>query len=183
MLGIVFTELLEMVEERFSMETVDLILESTQTKSDGSYTAVGHYNAAEALDLVGALSAHTGIPTAELVRSFGHHLFSRLVEAHPGVTQNLTGSIELIEHIESHIHVSVRKLYPHADLPYLEATRPGPNRLVLKYASTRPLADLAHGLLEGCADYFGETLLVTHLDTSGGVGTSATFELERVNAK
>ena len=87
MLGVVFTELLEMVETRFSMDTVDVMLDRAAPSSGGSYTAVGNYDADEILRLVTALSEHTGVPVATLVRTFGQHLFGRLVEGHPAAVR------------------------------------------------------------------------------------------------
>lgn len=182
MLGVVFTELLEMVETAFSMEMVDTIIEHADTRSGGSYTAVGKYEAAEVLSLVAALSEHTGIAVPVLLRRFGRHLFGRLVEGHPESIEGLTTSFDLLQRIESHIHSEVQKLYPDAELPRIDSFLEGPNKLTMHYCSTRPLAVLALGLIEGCADHFGETLSITHIDTSDGTGTSATFSIERIVA-
>ena len=135
MLGVVFTELLEMVETTFSMEMVDLILEDADTRSGGSYTAVGKYDAAEVVRIVSALSAHTGIPVPVLVRRFGRHLFGRLVEGHPDTIAGLETSFELLQRIESHIHNEVRKLYPDAELPRIDASQDGPDKLTMHYSS------------------------------------------------
>ena len=183
MLGVVFTQLLEMVETTFSMEAVDAILEQANTASDGSYTAVGKYDSDEILRLVAALSAYTDIPVPVLVRSFGHHLFGRLVEGHPSAIHGLTSSLDLLRGIESHIHSEVKKLYPDAELPRIDSAEHGPNKLVMQYNSKRPLAVLALGLIEGCAKHFGETLRITHHDTSDGAGTSAIFGIERIDAE
>ena len=42
MKGIVFTEFLEMVEERYSAEVMDQILLGAKLPSGGAYTARGH---------------------------------------------------------------------------------------------------------------------------------------------
>ncbi len=47
MLGMVFTEFLEMVEQRFSPELADQMLTQTTLANDGAYTAVGYYPYAE----------------------------------------------------------------------------------------------------------------------------------------
>ncbi|MCZ7680611.1 MAG: heme NO-binding domain-containing protein [Sandaracinaceae bacterium] len=62
MKGIVFTELLEMVEERYSLEVVDRIIERAELPSGGVYTAVGTYPHAEMGRLLRELSAATGAP-------------------------------------------------------------------------------------------------------------------------
>ena len=55
MLGIVFTEFMEMVEERFSPEVLDRIMEQAAPANQGAYTAVGYYPHEEILALVVAL--------------------------------------------------------------------------------------------------------------------------------
>ena len=77
MKGVVFTEFLEMVEDRFSPEMADRIIEGAELPSGGVYTAVGTYDHSEMIQLVSCLSEETGIASAELVRSFGMYLFGR----------------------------------------------------------------------------------------------------------
>lgn len=52
MKGIVFTEFLEMVADKFSADTVDTIIEEADPPSGGAYTAVGTYDFAEMASLV-----------------------------------------------------------------------------------------------------------------------------------
>ncbi|MEO0814052.1 MAG: heme NO-binding domain-containing protein, partial [Myxococcota bacterium] len=44
MKGIVFTEFLEMVEDRFGFEAVDRLVTASGSDNDGVYTAVGTYD-------------------------------------------------------------------------------------------------------------------------------------------
>jgi hypothetical protein len=44
MKGIVFTEFIEMVEQRFGYEIVDELLTETELPSGGAYTAIGTYS-------------------------------------------------------------------------------------------------------------------------------------------
>ena len=55
MLGIVFSEFTEMVEEVFSAEMVEKILDDCDLESGGAYTSVGSYSHTEIISLVGAL--------------------------------------------------------------------------------------------------------------------------------
>ncbi|MGB1354139.1 MAG: heme NO-binding domain-containing protein, partial [Glaciecola sp.] len=43
MLGIIFTNLVEMIETTISYEMADEILEEANLSSDGIFTSVGHY--------------------------------------------------------------------------------------------------------------------------------------------
>ncbi len=52
MKGMVFTEFLEMVEDRFSPEIADRIITASDLRSGGAYTAVGTYEHSEMIQLV-----------------------------------------------------------------------------------------------------------------------------------
>ena len=56
--GVVFTVFLEMLEEQYSADTVDAVLDGVDLPSGGVYTAVGTYSHDEMVALVGALSKH-----------------------------------------------------------------------------------------------------------------------------
>jgi Haem-NO-binding len=52
MKGVVFTEFIEMVEDRFSPEMADRIIERAKLPSGGAYTTVGTYDHGEMIQLV-----------------------------------------------------------------------------------------------------------------------------------
>ena len=52
MKGIVFTEFLDLVEDKFGLEMVDKIIQSSDLESGGIYTSVGTYKFSEMLQLV-----------------------------------------------------------------------------------------------------------------------------------
>jgi Haem-NO-binding len=56
MKGVVFTEFLEMVEDRFSPEMADRIIEGAELASGGVYTTVGTYDHGEMIQLGVAVS-------------------------------------------------------------------------------------------------------------------------------
>ncbi len=61
MKGIVFSEFIELVEEKFGLETVDTILDNSELSNGGAYTAVGTYPHQEMFILVKALSDKTDL--------------------------------------------------------------------------------------------------------------------------
>ena len=83
MKGVVFTELLELVEEKFGDEIADQIIEESDLPSGGAYTAVGTYDHQEIFQLVTQLSAKTNAPVPTLVKAFGQHLFGRFYAGYP----------------------------------------------------------------------------------------------------
>ncbi len=79
MKGIVFTEFLEMVENEFSYEVADKIIEENSLTSNGAYTSVGNYDNKELLMLVSSLSNHINKPVDELVHAYGKYLLKRFL--------------------------------------------------------------------------------------------------------
>jgi hypothetical protein len=181
MKGVVFTEFLEFVEEQMSPEMADRVVERADPASGGAYTGVGTYDYTEMLDLVTALSEETGQPAADLVRTFGEHLFARFSESHPEFFAGIDGAFELLQNVEDYIHVEVRKLYPDAELPTLACEFPRDGQMHMTYRSGRPFADLAEGLIHGCISHFGEPVAVEREDWAAGdeAGTAARFTLTR----
>jgi len=147
MKGLVFSEFIGFVEETFSPEVADDIIDASDLPSGGAYTTVGTYDHMEMLQLVAALSEKSNIPIPELVRSFGKHLFGRLARAYPQFLAGVETSFDFLQRVEDHIHVEVLKLYPDAELPHFECEASQPGRMTMIYRSQRPLADLAEGLI------------------------------------
>lgn len=183
MKGIVFTEFLELIEEEFSQEVADDIVDESDLRSGGAYTAVGTYDHGELVALVGKLSEKTGIPLSDLIGTFGRYLFTRFYALYPVFFEGVTGCFDFLETIENHVHVEVRKLYPDAELPTFQTERLGPDSLVMIYASRRPFADLAHALIEGAVAHWGEDISIEREDLSGSdnsrPASNARFTLRR----
>lgn len=166
MLGIVFSEFLEMVEDKFSDDMVDNIIDDAGIENDGAYTSVGSYDHNEILALVTALSERSGIDVPTLVRTFGKHLLGRFVERYPVFFEGITDPFDFLKTIDQHIHKEVRKLYPEAQLPRFEHDVKNSDVIVMTYSSERPFSELAHGLIEGTMDYFNQPCSITVEDNS-----------------
>lgn len=179
MKGMIFTEFMEMVENTWSLDMVDKLIDRAGV--GGAYTAVGTYPHQEMLALVDALSQETGTPVPELVRAFGKHLFGRFALAYPRFFRGVENSLDFLSGIEDAIHAEVRKLYPDADLPGFEVERI-PDGLVMTYYSSHPYADLAHGLIEGCARHFGEEIRVDRKAPREGSGAQTQFIVKRLQS-
>jgi hypothetical protein len=179
MKGVVFTEFIELVEETFSLDMVDDIIDDCDLDSDGAYTAVGFYDYQEMLQLVTALSKRSGMAVADLLHVFGKHLIKKFSVNFSSMFEEATNAFDFLEGIDNHVHVEVRKLYPDAELPQLGAERPDPDTLIMRYQSNRPFAELAYGLMCGAIDYFGEQIEITREDNDSD-GTVQIFNLKRV---
>ena len=182
MKGVVFTEFLEMVEDRFSPEMADRIIEAAELPSGGVYTTVGTYDHREMIQLVSCLSGETGIPSTELVRSFGMYLFGRFHTIFPKYFEGITSSFDFLHRVDHYVHVEVQKLYPDAELPSFDCDTSQPGCLRLTYRSSRPFAALAEGLIRGCVAHYGEAVDIAMEDLSDGTGTAARFVLTKRGA-
>ncbi len=176
MKGLVFSEFIEFVEDSFSSDIADEMIDASSLSSLGAYTAVGTYNHGELLALVTTLSRLTDTPIPHLVQTFGRHLFGRLAAGHPDFLKGVDCSFDFLQLIENHIHVEVRKLYPDAELPSFEEARPDPNHLILTYRSQRPFNDLAMGLIEGCVAHFKEQVQITRQELHSSDGYAMQFD-------
>jgi hypothetical protein len=181
MKGIVFTEFLEMVESAFGPDVADRMIVQANTPSGGVFTSVGTYDHAELVAMVVRLSVLTGTPADALVRAFGEHLFGRFAALFPKFFVGVTSPFDFLAAVESYIHPEVRKLYPDAMLPRFEPVRHSADRMDLIYRSSRPFADLAEGLIRGCAAHFRQPLDLRREPMSDGPagGQAIRFVLTR----
>lgn len=176
MKGIIFTEFLEMVEEKFGLEVVDTIIEASSLSSEGIYTSVGTYDFNEMVSLISTLSKEVDIEMGTLIYTFGLYLFGSLGKAHPEVIENFTNPIGLLYAIEDHIHVHVQKLYPEAELPTFKILEKTDTSISMIYASSRGLYRLAHGLIEKCFEHYNSTATVSY-ELLKADGTEVKFDI------
>lgn len=168
MKGIVFTEFLEMVEDRFAPEMADDIIAGANLPNGGSYTAVGTYPHVEMGRLVIELSKRTNIKVPDLLRAYGRHLFGRFLAGYPDFFKDAKDSFGFLATINDVVHVEVRKLYPDAELPEFETINVSSRHMRMIYRSPRCLGDFAEGLMEGCFAHFGEKINATRADEHNG---------------
>lgn len=154
MKGIVFTEFLELVEDKFGLEMVDEIIEKSNLKSDGIYTAVGTYDFSEMLSLLKNLSEQTNISIDDLLLVYAEHFFGVLATSYPDLINQYKNPIEMLASIENHIHVEVQKIYPDAELPSFEVTERTDNSLILIYKSSRAMYYFGLGLMNKTFEHF-----------------------------
>ncbi len=155
MKGIVFTEFLEMVEQEFGDEVVDHIIESSDLESDGAYTAIGTYHHSEIVQLLMNLSDHVKADPQKLLKAFGRYIFDTFLKSYPVFFTSVDNAFDLLESIDNHIHVEVKKLYPDADLPKFE-TESSDGKMVMTYTSERKMSSLAEGLIEKTMEHYEE---------------------------
>ena len=156
MKGIVFTEFIEMVEDRFGMLTVDKMIEGASLGHSAGYTAVGTYPHSEMVQLIVSLSETTGIELPDLLFEYGKHFFMVLAKSYPVFFEQHDSALNFLQTIEDYIHPEVLKLYPDAELPRFDMERVSEIHLRMKYYSSRKMSEFARGLILATLAHFGE---------------------------
>jgi len=170
MKGMVFTNLLLMVEERFGIDMVDTIIDSSELPSKGAYTAVGTYPHTEMVALLESLEKETSISIPELLVSYGEYLFGKLAAGYPVMLTDCHCSRDLLIRLDGVVHIEVAKLYPDAELPRFQTVELANGDLEMTYLSARHLEDLAEGLLRGSLVYFKDPATITrHPQADGSI--------------
>lgn len=175
----IFTEFLEMVEEKFSLAMVDKIINDAALPSGGIYTAVGNYPHTEIVTLAINLSRESKIPLPDLLYTYGERLFETFAIKYDHFLCGARSAFDFLEMLESYVHLEVKKLYPEAELPTFETKRQNNGSLHMIYRSHRSMGDVARGLMSGCFRYFGENVDIDQQDISDGAGTIVKFILTR----
>ena len=179
MKGVVFTEFVEMVEDRFGLEAVDEMLAADGLPSGGVYAATGTYEHREMVTLLTRLSAQTGKSVPFLLKTYGEHLFGRFHMLFPTFFVAPRNAFEFLASINDTIHIEVRKLYPDAELPEFECDQIDARTMRMIYRSPRGLIDLAEGLITGCCRHYKEDVSITRDDRSNGAGTHVVLSLTK----
>lgn len=156
MKGTIFVELLNMAEDAFGEDVVDMVLDKVNLENDGAFTSVGNYPCSDLVRIVTAFSEHSGISAEALQRKFGHWMMDHFSENYGEFFVGKENSFSLLEAIDGEIHVDVKKLYPDAELPVFETERLADKQLKLTYSSPRPLVEFCHGMVEACLDRYDE---------------------------
>jgi hypothetical protein len=154
MKGVVFSELVDWIEQRYGVEVVDEVLLDAELPHGGAYTTAGTYDWREVDKITGALAARLGCTADAVLRDFGSHLFPAFAQRFADMVGSATHPFDLLAAIGAHIEQEVVKLYVDTELPRFRAVRT-PTGLVLDYESSRPFASLAQGMIEGCCRHFG----------------------------
>ncbi len=156
MKGIVYRFFQDYVEETWSAELVDEMLSLDGLSTEGAFTSVGNYPHDDFVQMLAFVADRTNIDLSQLIYNFGEALFHRLASAHHDVIAGFDSCIDLLAGIESVIHRDVRKIYDNTELPRFDVVNiQGKEEITIQYRSSRPFADLAHGLIAGAISYYG----------------------------
>ena len=169
MKGFIFKSLLDFTEESFGLAFVDEMISEVELDSEGVYVTFESYPFAELVALASYVSVQKQIPMEDLLEAFGLYILPELISKHDYVIKDYNHPLDLIEGIEAHIHIEVRKLYDDAELPTFNNISRTENRLEIEYTSQKELSHFAIGLMKGTLKHFNtqgniEMEKLTHKD-------------------
>ncbi|NRD73723.1 heme NO-binding domain-containing protein [Shewanella sp. VB17] len=159
MKGIIFSEFLTLVEDKFGLDICQQILDDNN--DTGAYTSVGTYDHLALVKLIVSLSKLTGISVEQLQEVYGKSIFINLYQSMPGLEGKTKSTFEFVKSVEEYIHIEVKKLYHNAMPPEFIFISETKAQLVMDYHSARCLSHVCLGLLHGCAEHFNEKI---HID-------------------
>jgi hypothetical protein len=180
MKGIVFTEFLDLVEDKFGLEMVDTILTKSNLESGGVYTSIGTYRFSEMLQLLTHLSSNTNLSIDDLLLVYGEHFFTVIEKSYPGLLNTYSNPIEMLASIENHIHIEVRKIYPDAELPTFIVEEKDENSLTMVYQSSRAMHKFGLGLMNKTFDHFKCTAKI-EMERIKEDGTEVRFIIQKIS--
>ena len=74
------------------------------------------------MQILQAVSDQSGLPTDQLQRVLGNWIHGRLVKTYPDFFKDKSNVLEMLDLIESEVHVELRKRYPDAELSTFATT-------------------------------------------------------------
>lgn len=162
MKGIVFNILEQVVVAHHGETTWENLLDAAD--SNGVYTSLGSYPDDEMMRLVQAASDALGMPPMDVVRWFGRQAIPKFAQRYPDFFTTHASTRTFVLDLNTIIHPEVRKIYTGAQCPTFDFHNADDGALLIGYHSPRKLCALAHGFIEGTADYYREQVQVEHLE-------------------
>lgn len=180
MKGIIFTGFLDYVERKHGYAFVDHMLNEVPLSTGGAYSSVGNYPHDELAAMLKYVCEAHGQNPEDFLFEWGCELFKHLAEHFPQLVSGYEDAFSLLERLDATIHRNVIKMYPEAEVPQMSSQIGEDGRSMrLEYTSSRPFMHVAHGLLRGCCDYYGEQVQITMTNHSGNLWNHAEFSIER----
>lgn len=175
MKGIILSEFVEFLELTVGETTAQKIIDDSNLASEGAYSRVGQYDYHELIQLLTQSVAETAETAEVLLQGFADHMFKVFKRDYNIFFEGTENAVQMLMRIDNHIHVEVEKLYPDAELPKFDYSLDG-DRLILRYLSPRPFAQVAHALVGACLKYFGDREQLVSSELSADL-KSAIFEI------
>ena len=158
--GVIFSELRKYVEQRHGGEETWKALLRDAGLGPRIYLSVGEYPDADAVALVSAASAATGVPVRGVLEDFGEFIAPDLLGMYRSLVRPEWRTLDFLERTEGTIHRVVRLKDASAKPPEIRCERTAPDEAVVRYASARRMCGVAVGIIRGVAAHYGEQVQI-----------------------
>lgn len=125
-----------------------------------SFSVTENYAIEQLNPILEKASQLKGISKNDLMERFGKYLVNDLFALYRDYIKPEWRTYEVILNTETVMHGAVRKLNSTANPPILHVSQVSETLLIIDYHSHRKMASLALGIIEGIAEYYGESTKV-----------------------
>lgn len=143
---------------------------------------IGTYPDEAVFALLGAGCELLQVELDDLLRILGRFAGPELISFAGTMLHPDWKTFELLSNVESLIHRTIRMQNPSAQPANIQAFRLSEDEAQVVYSSRRGLCTLAHGIIEGIADFFKENIEVREVTCAKQGHPFCTFEAKRVVA-
>lgn len=158
--GLIMNQLRQYVVQRLGRDGWHALVDAAGTART-TYQIGQVYPDQEMTALVAAASTASGQSDEEVLEDFGHYLVPGLYRIYQPALPASWRTLDVIEHAEDRMHLTVRMRDHDADPPHLTCERVAPDEVRVDYQSPRRLCALARGIARGLADYHHERITIT----------------------
>ncbi len=143
---------------------------------------IGTYPDEAVFALIGAGCELLQVELEDLLRVLGRFAGPELIGFAGTMLHPDWKTFELLSNVESLIHRTIRMQNPTAQPANIQAFRLSDDEAQIVYSSRRGLCTLAHGIIEGIADFYKENISVREVTCTKQGHPFCTFEAKRVVA-
>ena len=176
--GIVFTELLEMIEEMWGIAFLDRIVDR-DLPSGGIYTVGGNYQNSELNQLVQRTHVVTGTPVRQIYLMLGRRMSNVFTRLDREVFDECDSAFDFMEGLQNYVSDFVHRIHPDAVAPQFIAQRLDASRMTVTYRSERKLGDYTEGILQGLLDHYAEKAQIRGENISE-TGEEVLFTIQKI---
>jgi len=132
--------------------------------------------------IVGAACKALKVEPAPLLRELGKFAAAELINFANHLLHPSWKTFEVLTNVETLIHTTIKFQNSKAQPANIQAFRVGENEIEVVYTSRRGLCALAHGIIEGIADYYEEAMTVEQITCTKDSNAFCTFSVKRITS-
>jgi hypothetical protein len=158
MKGYIFTEFLEMVEDRYGFVLMDRIILNANLESDGVYTSVGSYPQKELIELMKQLSIEIKEDIKTIMMYTGERIYNTSLNTFNKKLLLLEMNFPFIERLKNYLTNECRSIFNNDEILNVKFTSEE-NSLIAHFEFKEVETSLLmEGIIKGCISVMGESV-------------------------